>query len=203
MSIDIFFLMIMLFLGYLLGAIPFGYVIGMVWFQKNIQNFGSGNVGATNVWRVFGAVPAILTFLLDFFKGGAMVLLCRDLLHFSNFESLLIGFMVVIGHCYSYQLHFKGGKGVATGFGLLLASTPFVGAVAMAIWLLVFLVSRLSSLAGLTAWTMVPILFYYFAFGDNGFGYTAFLVILALTILIYIRHSKNILALLQGRESGF
>ena len=207
-------LFIMLLLGYLLGSVPFGYFIGVVFFKKNIQKLGSGNVGATNVWRVLGPAPAVATFLLDSLKGGLMVLLSHHLLNFSKFEAMLIGFLVIIGHCYSYLLHFKGGKGVATSFGVLLALAPFTGGVVLLIWGVVFIVVRVSSIAALTAWAFAPILFYYFAMGNNissntgaatsnGLGYKAFVIMLAITCVIYVRHYKNIIALWSRREYIF
>ena len=199
------FFVIMLLLAYLLGAVPFGYIIGIVIYNKNLQYLGSGNVGATNVWRVIGVVPAVATFLLDTLKGAGMVLLCDYFLHFSGFQLAVVGLAVVVGHCYSYLLHFKGGKGVATAFGVLLALSPFVGLVALVIWLVVFLVSRVSSLSALTAWAAMPVLFYYFAIGGggHGFGKKSLVVMLCFSLLIYIRHQKNILALLRGKEKGF
>ena len=198
------FFAIMLLLAYFLGSVPFGYIIGMVFYKKNLQKLGSGNVGATNVWRVIGPVPAVATFLLDSLKAGILILLCSEVLHFSGFESAAVGLMAVVGHCYSYLLHFKGGKGVATAFGALLFLSPFVGVVSMGIWLVVFFVSRVSSLAALTAWLVAPILFYYFAMGGNdGFGKKSFAVMILLSLLIYIRHQKNIVALARGREQAF
>ena len=198
------FFAIMLLVAYFLGSVPFGYIIGMVVYKKNLQKLGSGNVGATNVWRVIGPAPAVATFLLDSLKAGVLVLLCNKVLHFSGFEAAMVGLMAVIGHCYSYLLHFKGGKGVATAFGALLFLSPFVGALSMAIWLVVFFISRVSSLAALTAWLVAPILFYYFAMGGgDGFGKKSFVVMVLLSLLITIRHQKNIIALLRGREQAF
>ncbi|MDI9314545.1 MAG: glycerol-3-phosphate 1-O-acyltransferase PlsY [Hydrotalea sp.] len=202
------FFVIMVLLAYLLGSVPFGYIIGLVFYKKNIQQMGSGNVGATNVWRVIGPMPAIATFFLDTAKGASMVLLCNYLLDFSGMQIVVVGLAVVVGHCYSYLLHFQGGKGVATGFGVLLAISPFVGAVVLLIWLAVFLVARVSSLAALTAWLTVPVLFYYFAMGGGngggaGFGKKSFIAMVLLTLVIFIRHKKNIIDLVRGREHSF
>lgn len=159
---------------------------------------GSGNVGATNVWRLFGPIPAMATFLLDFLKGMVLVLVLHRLLHFSAVESLLVGAMVVVGHCFSYLLHFRGGKGVSTAYGVLLALHPVVGAMGLLLWLVVFLVTRVSALSALSSWFFIPILFYYFVPSIKEAA-----IILCLAVLIFIRHHSNIKKLWAGRQQLF
>lgn len=194
----LFFLFVLLAYG--LGSIPFGWLIGMVFYKTDIRKSGSKNIGATNVWRLLGPVPAVATLLLDAGKGFIFIFLVREFLRypplqFSLHEQFIFGITLVLGHCYSYLLGGKGGKGVATAYGVLWAMQPFVALVTCGIWLLSFLVTRISSLSALLSWFFVPILFYYFHS-----SYAVALLSFWLSLLIFWRHRANIISLIEGTE---
>jgi glycerol-3-phosphate acyltransferase PlsY len=133
--------------GYLLGSIPFGMVVARFMGLGNLREIGSGNIGATNVLRTGNKKAAALTLLFDAGKGAVIVLLARK---FATEDAAQIaGLAAILGHCFPVWLKFKGGKGVATYFGLMIALSPVVGLAAGAIWLVVAAISRYSSLAAL------------------------------------------------------
>src|SRR5487761_2275408 len=137
-------------LGYLLGAIPFGLLLTRIAGLGDIRGIGSGNIGATNVLRTGRKGLAAATLLLDGLKGAAAVLIARTLLHDQDI-ALFAGLAAVLGHLFPLWLGFKGGKGVATGLGVLIAAAWPIGLAACAVWLLVAATARLSSLAALAA----------------------------------------------------
>jgi glycerol-3-phosphate acyltransferase PlsY len=201
-------------LAFLIGSIPFGLLIVKIFYSADIRESGSGNIGATNVSRVIGFWPAgFATFVLDFAKGILPVLMIRveglrgvwsQLFAIDTdtfFSPLLLwatGFAVVAGHCYSPWLHFKGGKGVATGLGVLAVLSPisaFFGAVGFVIFFLVKKVGSVASLAGLafasiTCLVVEPVSSYLWMGA-------------AMIFLIVVRHESNINALLENREASF
>ncbi|MGD0103464.1 MAG: glycerol-3-phosphate 1-O-acyltransferase PlsY [Rhodopila sp.] len=178
--------------GYLLGSIPFGLLLTKVAGLGDIRGIGSGNIGATNVLRTGRRGLAAATLLLDGLKGAAAVLL-GDLLVDPDI-ALLAGLAAVLGHLFPVWLNFKGGKGVATGLGVLIAAAWPVGVAACAVWLLVAAIARLSSLAALAAFASAPCV----ALVLEEFG----VVKLAFTIavLVFVRHQANIRRLFAGTE---
>ena len=179
--------------GYLLGSIPSGMILARVMNLGNLREIGSGNIGATNVLRTGNKKAAILTLLFDAGKGAAIVLLARM---FAGDTAVHVGaLMAFLGHCFPVWLGFKGGKGVATYFGILFALGLPIGAIAGVIWLLVAAISRYSSLAALftAGWTPVAIAFT--PYGDY------FLLCAVLGLLIYVRHAGNIKRLRAGEET--
>ncbi|MDR3531651.1 MAG: glycerol-3-phosphate 1-O-acyltransferase PlsY [Rhodopila sp.] len=179
-------------LGYLLGSIPFGLLLTKIAGLGDIRGIGSGNIGATNVLRTGRKGLAAATLLLDGVKGAAAVLIARALV--GQDLALFAGLAAVLGHLFPVWLSFKGGKGVATGLGVLIAAAWPIGIVACAVWLLVAAVARLSSLAALAAFASAPIA----ALILEEFG----VVKLAFTIavLVFVRHQANIRRLLAGTE---
>jgi len=180
-------------LGYLLGSIPFGLLLTRAAGLGDIRRIGSGNIGATNVLRTGRKGLAAGTLLLDFAKGAAAVLLGGAL---AGPPGVFIGgLFAVLGHLFPVWLGFRGGKGVATGFGVLIAANPLVGLLAGAVWLAVAGLLRMSSAAGLAAFAAAPLLAWAFNAGPA-------VVALALTTaaLIYLRHHENIRRLLAGTE---
>lgn len=179
-------------LGYLLGSIPFGIVITRALGLGDLRQIGSGNIGATNVLRTGNKPAALATLLLDSGKGAIAVLLAR---HFGGeTAAILAGGAAFLGHCFPVWLGFKGGKGVATFLGTVIALYWPLGLIACAIWGLTALVSRISSLSALLAAALTPI----FAWA---LGYTnLILVTLFMAVLIFIRHRANITRLLDGTE---
>ncbi|HEY8287713.1 MAG TPA: glycerol-3-phosphate 1-O-acyltransferase PlsY [Acetobacteraceae bacterium] len=180
------------FLGYLLGSIPFGMLLTRAAGLGDIRAIGSGNIGATNVLRTGRKGLAAATLLLDGLKGAAAVLIAGSILGES--AALFAGFGAVIGHLFPIWLGFKGGKGVATCFGVLLAVAWPVGLLAGAIWLLVAALARRSSLAGLVSFAAAPFL----ALGLASSGVVKLAFILA--VLVFVRHHANIRRLLAGTE---
>jgi glycerol-3-phosphate acyltransferase PlsY len=184
--------------GYLLGSIPFGLVIVRAAGLGDVRAIGSGNIGATNVLRTGRKDLALATLLLDAGKAAIALELARWLSGGSPNEiemGLTAGACAFLGHCYPVWLGFKGGKGVATYFGLLLFGLPPLGVVVGVIWLAMAMIFRYSSLASLTAACMAPVLA---LVGGYSGAETGFLVLLA--ILIVWTHRANIARLRAGAE---
>jgi glycerol-3-phosphate acyltransferase PlsY len=178
--------------GYLLGSIPFGLLLTRLAGLGDLRKVGSGNIGATNVLRTGNKALAALTLLLDGGKGAAAVLLAGSM---GPDMAALAGAGAVVGHLFPVWLGFKGGKGVATGLGVLLASAWPVGLAACATWLLVAALLRYSSLAALTAFLLAP-LYAWLLTHDSEQIALAFLI----GALVWSRHSANIARLIAGRE---
>ena len=187
-------LLLIALLSYLLGSIPFGLVIVRTAGLGDIRSIGSGNIGATNVLRTGRKDLAAATFLLDSGKGAIAVVLASILTGGNSAAMALAGACAFLGHLFPLYLGFKGGKGVATYFGTLLALWPLGFVMAALIWLGVAFTLRYSSLAALVAATLTPV-----AFLLAG-KVILFFAILFMTILIFIRHQQNIARLLDGSE---
>jgi acyl phosphate:glycerol-3-phosphate acyltransferase len=181
-----------LLLGYLLGAIPFGLVLTRAAGLPDIRTIGSGSIGATNVLRTGNKTLAAATALLDGLKGAASVLLAGFLA--GRDAALWAGLGAVLGHLFPVWLRFRGGKGVATGFGVLIAAAWPAGLAAGAVWLIAAALLRRSSLAGLISFALAPFLAW--ALADPG----AVKLALAIAVLVYARHHANIRRLLAGTE---
>jgi len=179
-------------LGYVLGSIPFGLLLTRAAGLGDIRTIGSGNIGATNVLRTGKKGLAAATLLLDGGKGAAAVLLSLWLA--GHDAALWAGLGAVLGHLFPVWLRFKGGKGVATAFGVLIAAAWPVGLAAGAAWLIVAALLRRSSLAGLVSFALAPFL----AWGLADRGVVTLAV--AIAVLIFIRHHANIRRLLAGTE---
>lgn len=180
-------------IGYLFGSIPFGLVLTYCAGLGDIRKIGSGNIGTTNVLRTGHKGLALLTLILDVFKAAFAALLCQWL--FSQSMGFVAGVMAVLGHNYPIWLKFKGGKGVASTLGLMLAMTPMVGILTCLTWLVVALIWHYSSLAALTALAAAPI--FALCFGNM----TATLAYAGLMALSYYRHKDNIKRLIKKEES--
>jgi len=179
-------------LGYLLGAIPFGLLLTRAAGLPDIRSIGSGNIGATNVLRTGNKALAAATLLLDAGKGAAAVLLAGLLA--GRDASLWAGLGAVLGHLFPVWLGFKGGKGVATAYGVLIAAAWPVGLASGAAWLIAAALLRRSSLAALISFALAP--FFAWALADPGVVKLA----LAIAVLVYARHHANIRRLLAGTE---
>lgn len=178
--------------GYLLGAIPFGIVTARALGLGDLRQIGSGNIGATNVLRTGSKLGAALTLIGDAGKAGAAVLLARALA--AEDAAQIAGFAAFFGHCYPIWLKFKGGKGVATFFGLLFALAWPIGLAAGATWLTIAAIFRYSSLAALLAAALTPLWIVFLDFSN------LFLLSLCLACVIYWRHRENIIRLILGQE---
>ncbi len=183
-------LLLTAFLGYLLGSIPFGLVITRAAGLGDIRAIGSGNIGATNVLRTGRKDLAAATLVLDSGKGAIAVLIAYSL----GWRPEIAGAAAFLGHCFPIWLGFKGGKGVATFLGTILALWFPAGLLASATWLATAFVARYSSLSALIASAATPLIF--FVMGKPAFALAA----LFMTILILIRHRENIVRLLDGTE---
>jgi glycerol-3-phosphate acyltransferase PlsY len=177
--------------AYLLGSIPFGLLLTRLAGLGDIRKVGSGNIGATNVLRTGKKGLALATLLLDGGKGAVAVLLARQL---GEDAALLAAAASVLGHLFPVWLRFKGGKGVATTLGVLLAISWPVGVAACLMWLGTALVTRYSSLAALVGIGFSPLVALYVADARTA------LLALYLAILVFIRHRENIARLYAGSE---
>ena len=185
-----------LILTYLIASIPFGYVIGKL-FGKDITKEGSGNIGATNVTRTIGKKAGFLVLILDLLKGFIPVYYAKHI--FLDYKSVgIIALTAVIGHCFSIFMKFKGGKGVATGFGVIIALSGKTAFILFLIWLGTFLVSGYVSLSSIIAVSLSWIIFFYL---EKDLYLT--LSILIASLIIFFKHSSNIERLIKGTEGRF
>jgi glycerol-3-phosphate acyltransferase PlsY len=178
-------------LAYLLGSVPFGLLLTRAAGLGDIRAIGSGNIGATNVLRTGNKGLAAATLLLDGFKGTLAVLIGR---HYGYPAPFCMGFSVFLGHLFPAWLKFKGGKGVATGLGVLLGECFPVGLIACATWLVVAFACRYSAAAGLATFALAPLVA--LAFGQINLAMLAFLI----AFLVFWKHSANIARLRAGTE---
>lgn len=179
-------------IGYGLGSIPFGLLLTRVMGLGNLRDIGSGNIGTTNVLRTGSKKAAALTLLLDGGKGAVAVLIARA---FAGGDAAqLAGLMAFVGHCFPVWLGFKGGKGVATFLGLMLALAWPVGIACCATWLATAAVSRISSMGALGAALSAPVWAVLLGYAD------AVLLAAALATIVVWRHSANITRIRAGTE---
>lgn len=186
--------------GYLLGSIPFGVIATRLGGAGDVRSIGSGNIGATNVLRTGRKDLALITLLGDGGKGAVAVFVAWLLTRNANLQTQavltsLAGGSAFLGHLFPVWLKFKGGKGVATFFGTLLAAAWPVGVAAGATWILIALIFRMSSLAALVAAALAPV--YALLLGRP---HPIAAMALFMAVLIYIRHKENISRLLKGQE---
>ncbi len=188
----VFALLIWAVFGYLFGSIPFGVLISRAMGLGNLRDIGSGNIGATNVLRTGSKLAAFATLILDGAKGAIAALIARAMS--GEDAAQIAGLMALIGHCYPVWLKFKGGKGVATFLGLLIALSFPVGAACCATWVVFAALKRISSLAALAAAGTST-------FWMTILGYPeGFVMGVLLTILVFWRHRENIIRLRAGTE---
>jgi glycerol-3-phosphate acyltransferase PlsY len=180
-----------LLFGYLLGSIPFGLLLTRLGGAGDLRAIGSGNIGATNVLRTGRKGLAAATLVLDLGKGAAAVALAAWLVPGGG---ALGGLAAFVGHCYPVWLKFRGGKGVATLMGVVLALHWPAGLVYAAVWIAMLALVRISSLAGMTAAASAPVSAAYFGRGD------LVLMLLALALIVLWKHRENIERLMAGAE---
>jgi len=188
--------------AYLLGSIPTAYIFGKVLKGIDIRQQGSGNVGATNAFRILGKGPGTIVLLLDILKGALAITLIGNLFHFDKvYLRVLLGMMVIIGHNWTVFLQFKGGKGVATSLGVLIGLAIQYEALRIVLlwtlgsWIICFLVSRFVSLSSLVAALVLPIVMF------ATYQSQEMLVLgMVFCVFIFVRHASNIQRLLAGQE---
>ena len=179
-------------LAYLIGSIPSGLIIGKTFFNIDVRQYGSKNIGATNTYRVIGLKAALPVFLCDALKGAAGVILLSS---YGPMYMILGGILAMMGHNWSIFLGFKGGRGVATGLGVLIALSPLVALIAFLVWGVIVYFTKLVSLGSIIAAALVPILMY---FTGESYWFVGFGALAALFVIV--RHWDNIKRLLAGNE---
>ena len=189
---------VVLGLAFLLGSLPFGFWLGRL-KGVDVRKQGSGNIGATNVGRILGRGWGYLVFVLDFGKGWLGVWVARQWGDPTDLWVVTAGLFAVLGHVFTPWVAFRGGKGVATSAGVLLALTPLVGVLVAAVWGGAFLVGRIVSVASLLAATAFPLLVHQLDPNRPALQWAAWV----LALLVWVRHRDNLMRLLQGKENGF
>jgi len=183
---------------YLLGSLPFGYIVGKLFKKIDIREFGSGNIGATNAFRILGPSLASLVVMGDIGKG----ILSIYLLKYLNIDSSLIltiaGLAVICGHDWSLFLGFKGGKGIATTFGVVFALNPIISILAVMVWGVVLIISRYASLSSICAIISIFVFTILFKQPYEYIGFSAIIIILGI-----FNHKENIKRLKSKKESKF
>lgn len=186
-----------LFIAYIIGSIPTGYLFTKAILKIDIRDYGSGNVGATNVARKLGLKMGSVVAVIDVLKGLVPVLLARSFILSDKPEYLLflVGFAAIIGHDWSIFLKFDGGKGVATTFGVILGLNFVSFFILLVVWLAIAVSTRIVSLASIFGTLTLPLSIWYL----RGLGLEAFLALLLFLFVLYT-HRENIKRLLAGEE---
>ena len=185
-------LFLVVFLSYLMGSIPFGYLLTKIFLKKDIRNIGSGNIGATNALRTGNKMIGYSTLSLDILKAVIPLIFIKfnlpDIIYISSL-------CIFLGHVFPIWLKFKGGKGVATFVGILFCLNYILGFVFIISWFSIFLIFKFSSLSSIVASFVIPI-FHFFYFDNN--NYYFFII---LFILIFYTHRENVKRLINNTES--
>ncbi len=182
--------------AYFLGSIPFGYLIAKIW-NIDVRRRGSGNIGATNVFRTVGTIPGLIVFILDLLKGTLAIYLSQQIITDPRWI-ILTGLAVILGHMFPIFLKFKGGRGAATGLGVLLGIAPdvFLGAIIIA--LLLVAITRYVSITSMLTSVLVPVALFML---ERPYPYILFTA--SISALIILRHIPNIKRLINKTEPKF
>ncbi len=183
--------------AYLIGSIPAGLILGKLIWKKDLRRFGSHNIGATNAWRILGKKAGLLIFVCDFIKGQFGVLLGACILGTPG-AMVMGGLCAMLGHIFPLFVGFKGGKGVATGLGVMAALMPKITAIIFIVWLVLTMLTRYVSVGSIVAALLAPILAACFKEPSVYFSFA-----LAAAVVIIWRHRENIARLKAGRENKF
>jgi len=190
--------LLILFLGYLFGSFPSGYLAGRITKGVDIRSLGSGSTGATNVLRHIGKRAAIAVFLIDVFKGVLSILLAKYFLLNDSWQ-VAIGLSTLIGHIWPVWLNWRGGKAVATGLGIFLGLSWQVGLATLGIFILMIALFRIVSLASISAALSLPLIMF-LSFQESSISIPYLIVsLLAMTLVVW-RHRENIARLIKGKE---
>ena len=192
-----------LLFGYFLGSIPFGLILTKISGLGDIRKIGSGNIGATNVLRTGNKKIALFTLLLDGGKGAVAIYLITIILpkvfdnnfYMVEFYKCTVAISAVVGHCFPIWLRFKGGKGVATGFGVILSLNINIGIVALLIWVFIVKLFKISSMSALVAYFLIPVFMFYY---ETEFIY--FLSSVIISLICFVQHRENIKRLINRSE---
>lgn len=192
---------LLLLCSYLIGSIPFGLIIAYMANKQDIRLQGSGNIGATNAFRVAGRLVGLLTLILDLLKGAVAVILARHLVPEIDIISYIAGFLAFLGHVYPVWLGFKGGKGVATALGVMLVLFPKLALIAVCTWATAFLLFRIVSFASvftcMTCIISVWLAAYHLQFSHP---YEKSFIISSICLIVIIRHQSNIRRMINKTE---
>ena len=190
--------LLILFLGYLFGSFPSGYLAGRIVKGIDIRSLGSGSTGATNVLRHIGKRAAITVFLIDVFKGVISILVAKYFLLNDSWQ-VAIGLSTLIGHIWPVWLNWRGGKAVATGLGIFLGLSWQVGVSTLGVFIIMIAFFRIVSLASVSAALSLPLIMF-LSFKTSSISLPFLLIsLLAMTLVIW-RHRENIIRLMKGKE---
>jgi glycerol-3-phosphate acyltransferase PlsY len=189
--------------GYLLGSIPFGWMLAKLLGGRDVREHGSGNIGATNVSRVAGPAAGILTLVLDAGKGAAAVWLGARFASHSAAAMMIAGIAALLGHCFPAWLGFRGGKGVATALGVFAWLCPVAAVVGVVLFALVFVFWRYVSLASVCVAAAMPLLVYFLWAPGHAPPLTIVMGTLFSALLIFYQHRANLHRLVQGTEPRY
>ena len=190
--------LLVLFLGYLFGSFPSGYLAGKIAKGVDIRSLGSGSTGATNVLRHIGKRAAITVFLIDVFKGILSILLAKYFLLNDSWQ-VAIGLSTLFGHIWPVWLNWKGGKAVATGLGIFLGLSWQVGLATLGVFILIITLFRIVSLASISAALALPLIMF-MSFSDSNISIPFLVISLLAMTLVFWRHRENIIRLIKGKE---
>ncbi|MGX7347726.1 glycerol-3-phosphate 1-O-acyltransferase PlsY [Aerococcus vaginalis] len=182
--------------SYLMGSIPFGVIVGKKFYHKDLRDYGSGNIGTTNAFRVYGPAGGFLVFFLDMMKGSLAIWIAQ-LLSIFTWNPLIFGIAAIFGHTFSFFLKFKGGKAVATSFGAAFAYAPLFAIAAISVFFVVLFLSRMVSLASVIALIAASLM----ATFIPGTSLIFRVIVYVITVLIIIRHKDNLKRIINGTES--
>jgi glycerol-3-phosphate acyltransferase PlsY len=183
---------------YLIGSIPCGLVLTRLVGREDIRKQGSGNIGATNVYRTAGKTLGIATLVLDALKGGGPLYLALNYFSFSERQCAALAAALFLGHCYSIYIGFRGGKGVATALGIYLVLAPLVVLEALILFIFIVWKTRYISMGSISAAGIVPFLLYYQL---NSWSYFAASALISLVVIM--RHKENLERIVHGTEPKF
>ena len=185
-------ILLIIIISYLLGSIPFGFLLTKIFLKKDIRNIGSGNIGATNALRTGNKTLGYFTLILDISKAIIPILIIKN--YFQEYI-YISGLSVFLGHIFPIWLKFKGGKGVATYVGILFCINYLIGLFFIIIWFILYLIFKFSSLSSLIASLSIPIFYFYYFEDQNYYFY------IIMFILIFFTHRENIKRLINKTES--
>ncbi len=185
-------IIIIIFISYIMGSIPFGFILTKFFLKKDIREIGSGNIGATNALRTGNKIIGYSTLIFDVIKAIIPILFVK---FYNNEYIFLTSLSVFIGHVFPVWLKFKGGKGVATYIGILFCLNYILGIIFTLSWLVVYLISKYSSLSSLISSLVIPVYLFFFTNESNYYFY------IIMFILIFYTHRENIKRLKNNTES--
>ena len=196
--------LVLVFVAYILGSIPTAVWVGTIFYKKDVREYGSGNAGATNTFRVLGAKAGIPVLLIDVLKGFLAVYLANFFTNLSvetvdmvNFQ-LTLGIAALIGHIFPIFAGFRGGKGIATLLGFMIGIEPHGAGIAMAVFLIIFLITRIVSISSMLASIAFPLIVFFYIKTEI-ISLQLFSIFIA--ILVIVTHKNNIARLIKGEES--